>query len=113
MIKKLIVAIVAAASIGTAMIGTADARDRNRANVIIEFGGFGGGGGYYRNRSDRDYGYRSRYDDDYNYGRRNRGYNRYVYDDFAPYCGTRRIKVKKWNRAHTRYTVVSRRVRSC
>lgn len=109
MMKKLIVAIVAATSLGTFMIGTAEAshRDynqhhRDRGNLIIEFGGFGGGG-YYGDRFDRDY----------NYGRRYRGYNQYVYDDYEPYCGTRRIKVKKWNRAHTRYSIVTRRVRSC
>jgi hypothetical protein len=114
MYKKILFAIVTIASIGTATIGSAEARDRhrhghNRSNVIIEFGGFGGGG-FYGNRFDRGYGY---YGDGYGYRRHNR-YNRLYADDyFEPNCGTRRIKVKKWNRAHTHYTIVRKRVRSC
>ncbi len=108
MFKNIILAIVATASVGAATLGTAEARDgerhhRNRSNVIIQFGGYGGGNGY-NNQFDRDY---------YT-GLRTYGYrNRYVYDDFAPNCGTHRIKVKKWNRAHTRYTLVTKRVRDC
>ncbi len=111
MLKNIIIAIVATASIGVATIGTAEARDgdrhyRNRSNVIIQFGGYGGYNG--------GYGYNSQFDRDYYTGLRDYGYrNRYVYDDFAPYCGTHRIKVKKWNRAHTRYTLVTKRVRDC
>jgi hypothetical protein len=118
MFKKIFFAIVATACIGTATIGTAEARDghrhrHNRSNVIIEFGGFGGGG-YYGNRFDRGFGYGSGYyGDGYGYRRHNR-YNRLYADDyFEPSCGTRRIKVKQWNRAHTHYTIVRKRVRSC
>jgi hypothetical protein len=113
MLKNIILAIVATATIGVASIDTAEARDRhhrrhhhNGANLIIGFGGFGGG--FYGSQFDRDYyGYGNGY-----YGHRR--YNRlYANDYFEPYCGTRRVKVKKWNRSHTRYTIVRRRVSDC
>ena len=111
MLKNIIIAIVATASIGAASIGSAEARDgnrhhRNHSNIVIQFGGYGGGYGYYNNQFDRDYytGLRS-----YGYGH----HNRYAFDDFNSYCGTHRIKVKKWNNAHTRYKLVTKRVSDC
>ena len=115
MFKNIIFAIVATAGIGAATIGAAEARDsnhhrHNRSNVIIQFGGFGDSG--YNNQFDRDYGYRNNYYDDYGYGRRHR-FNQRYYDGYEPYCGTITIKVKKWNRSHTRYSLVKRRVKNC
>ena len=118
MFNKLIIAAVATASIAMATIGTAEARDRDHrrhhrggANVNIDFGGFGGG--YYGNRFGRGYGYdnygQNFYGGDYGYGRR----HRYVYDDYGPECGVRRVNVKKWNRSHTRYSIVRKRVTVC
>lgn len=117
MFKNIILAIVATASIGVATIDTAEARERRHhnsgVNVIIGFGGFGGG--YYGSQFDRDYyGYgNGYYGNGYGY-RRHQRYNRLYADDYyEPYCGTRRVKVKKWNRSHTRYTIVRRRVSDC
>jgi hypothetical protein len=104
MLKNLIVAIVATVSVGTMAVGTAEARElhhRGNVDVYLGFGGFGPG-----------YGYGNGFYDDYGYNR-HRYRDRYAYDDYQPYCGTQRIKVKKWNRSHTRYTIVTRRVRDC
>jgi hypothetical protein len=129
MFRNIIIAVAATATIGAATIGTADARDRylrrhhnnhNGANVIIGLGGFGGGygfnRGYYGDRFDRGYGYGNDYYGGYGgvggYGFRDRFAGRFD-DDFGPYCDTRRVKVKKWNRAHTRYVIKTKRIRSC
>jgi hypothetical protein len=121
MLRKIIIAIAATATIGVATIGTAEARHhrRHHPNVIIGLGigGFGGGygNGYYGNGFDRGYGYRNGY---YGggfggYGFRDRFADSYADDDFGPYCSWQRVKVKKWNRSHTRYVIVRKRVRSC
>lgn len=117
MFKSIIYAIVATASIGVVSIGTAEARDHdrhrhNRSNVIIEFGGFGNG--MYGSQFDRDYGYgNTYYGGDYGYDQPRRYNRHYGYDYYQPNCGIRTIKVKKWNRSHTRYSLVKKRVRTC
>lgn len=131
MLRKTILAIAATATLGVATLDTADARDRHifrrhhhGSNVIIGLGGFGAGygfgRGFYGDRWDRDYGYNSGfgygndyYGGTYGYGFRDRFYDRYADDDFGPYCGVKRVKVKQWNRAHTRYVIKTKRIRSC
>jgi hypothetical protein len=123
MLKKIFVALVATATIGLTTMDSAFAdrrgddrfrhRHHNRGNVVIQFGGFGGyGDGYYGSR----YGYGNNFYGGYNGYRYNRFRDRYAYDDYdgyGSYCGTRRVKVKSWNRAHTRYRIVTKRIRSC
>jgi hypothetical protein len=110
MLRKIILAIAATATIGVATMGTAEARHRHRHH----HNGYGLGRGYYGDRFDRGFGYgNDYYGGVYGYGFRDRFYDRYADDDFGPYCNTRRIKVKKWNHAHTRYVIVRKRVRSC
>jgi hypothetical protein len=121
MLKNIFVALVATATIGLTTMETAFAQHRgddrfrhrhhNRGNVVLQFGGFGDG--YYGSRFNDRYRYRNGFYGGY---RPYRFRDRYAYDDygdFGPYCGTKRIKVKSWNRAHTRYKIVTRRVRSC
>jgi hypothetical protein len=121
MFRKLLVALVATASLGVATMASAEVSDRyryrhhNNGGVVIQFGGFNGG--YYGNRFEDRHRYRTR-DRFYSgeYRSRFRYRDRYAYDyddDFGPACTTRRVKVKDWNRAHTRYRLVTKRVRTC
>jgi hypothetical protein len=123
MLKKMLLAAIATTLIGAATLSSADASDRFRhrhhggSGVTVYFGS---GGGFYGDRYDRHFGYPSRfYGDGYGYGRRSFFRDRYAfdgyrdYDDFGPICTTRRVKVKDWNRSHTRYKIVTRRIREC
>lgn len=91
MFRKALISLVAVATIGTGIVSmTSDAdahRRHHRSHISLGFFPFFGYPGY-------GYGYPAYYD----------GY--YDYQD----CGYRRIKVKKWNKAHThRYIVYKKR----
>ena len=89
MFRKALISLVAVATIGTgivSMTSTADAHRRHhhhRSHISLGFAPFFAFPGY-------GYGYPAFYDG---------------YDDYQD-CGYRRIKVKKWNKAHTHRIIV-------
>ena len=87
MFRKALISLVAVATIGTgivSMTSTADAHRRHhRSHISLGFAPFFAFPGY-------GYGYPAYYD------------NYYAYED----CGYRRVKVKKWNKAHTHRIIV-------
>ena len=89
MFRKAFISLLAAATIGTGIVSMTSAADAHRRHHrhhshislgFFPFFGFPGNG----------YGYPAYYDD------------YYAYED----CGYRRVKVKKWNKAHTHRIVV-------
>jgi len=91
MFRKAFLSLVATAALAAGTIGMTSAADanhrhhRHHSSITFGFTPFFGYPGYY----DYGYAYPSYYDD-------------YAYED----CGYRRIKVKKWNKAHTHRIVV-------
>jgi hypothetical protein len=87
MFRKAFISLVAVATIGTgiaSMTSAADAHRRHhRSHISLGFVPFFGFPGY-------------------GYGDRYAFYDDYGYED----CGYRRVKVKRWNKAHTRRIVV-------
>jgi hypothetical protein len=97
MFRKALISLVATAALAAGTIGMtsdADAKHRHHrhhgAHISLGFVPFFGFPGY-------DYGHRYAYYDDYGY------------ED----CGYRRVKVKRWNKSHTRRVVVFKKRWTC
>jgi hypothetical protein len=87
MLRKSLIALAATAAIGTAMVGTAEAKyhhHNHNLNIDLGFGGYG-----------------------YGYG------NPYYFADYNDYCGWRVIKIKKWNNWQHQFVIKHKKVWSC